>query len=462
MSKILPPTNLFVFRRDLRIEDNTALNQALSTGLPVITAFIIDPRQFDPHPYRSEFSLRFLKESLVELAQALELAAGKLQIWRGIAEDLIPELLKTYNCKALFFNRDYTPFSRLRDGRIEERARAMGVEFHGTDDALINAPQIVTKDDRKPYTIFTPFYKKALKLTAPVPENRPAGTFYAQKLADTVAVESLLHGLAPLHAESSPGGRNAALKILENLGQYSRYNEDRNIPSVPGTTRLGPHHKFGTISIRESLARSTSLFGRDSALVRELYWRDFFTQIAFNFPHVFERSFNAPYDRVEWHDNPDLFSAWCAGETGFPLVDAGMRELNETGFMHNRVRMVVASFLTKDLHLHWQLGERYFAQKLVDYDPAVNNGSWQWAASTGCDAQPYFRIFNPWLQQQRFEQECLYIKKWVPELRELSAKEIHGLAEKRPLFIKNYPTPVVEHSREKRITEEMFQKALGK
>jgi deoxyribodipyrimidine photo-lyase len=451
---------LFVFRRDLRLMDNTALNAALKSGADVIPVFILDPRQVSPHLYRSSPGLQFMKESLIDLNLALKEKGTHLSIIPGIAEDTIPLLLKDNNCSALYFNLDYTPFSIKRDQVISERARSLNVQVFNFDDTLINEPKRVLKDDGKPYTVFTPYYKKALKIDAPLPEKLAQGSFYSKRLPNSISAEEINLTDSYDHEESIHGGRETALKILSQLEHYTNYHEERDIPSIKGTTRLGAHHKFGTISIRESLLRATQIFGRDSTLVRELYWRDFFTQIAFHFPHVFERSFNSAYDKVAWQNQPEWFNAWCLGNTGFPIVDAGMRELNHTGYMHNRVRMIVASFLTKDLLISWRLGEQYFAQKLVDYDPAVNNGSWQWAASTGCDAQPYFRIFNPWLQQERFDSECIYIKKWVPELRNLSAKEIHNLYQQRPLFLNGYPEPIVEHAKQKKLAEDMFRLAV--
>ena len=451
---------IFLFRRDLRLEDNTALNQALKEGYSVIPLFIIDPRQFDPHPYRSDSGQQFLIESLQDLDLQLRRHNSMLHLVRGNAEDIVADLIKASDSTALYFNRDYTPFSRTRDQRISERVASAGATVTHFADTLINAPENVLKDDGKPYTVFTPYYKRAIAREAPLPAPLVAGSFLKEERLARISPTELVPETRSTDANSIMGGRTAALEGLAKLGTHQNYQQERDFPALAGTTRLGAHHKFGTISIRETLAAATKLFGRECTLVRELYWRDFFTQIGFHFPHVFERSFNPAYDRIEWHDDPALFAAWCRGETGFPIVDAGMRELNQSGYMHNRVRMIVASFLTKDLHISWREGERYFARKLVDYDPAVNNGSWQWASSSGCDAQPYFRIFNPWLQQQKFDAACTYIKHWVPELRELTPAEIHGLIESRPLFLTGYPAPIVEHSREKRITEDLFNRAL--
>ncbi len=449
---------IFVFRRDLRLVDNTALNKARASGSPVITLFVRDQRQFEPHPYRSEFGLRFLKQSLVELDRELAANGGGLWVVKGLAEEIVPQIAQKYDVKAVYVNRDYTPFARRRDEALEAACKRIGAGFESMDDALLNSPTHVLKDNGQPYTVFTPFYKRALKTEVAAPTPLANGSWFEGSIKEGERATGLVEPESS-HPETLKGGRKAALVSLSAINTLVDYKVNRDFPARSGTSRLSPHHKFGTISIRESYARAAELFGTTSDFIRELYWRDFFTQIAFHFPHVFERSFNRAYDAVEWDEHPDHFDAWCQGMTGFPIVDAGMRELNATGLMHNRVRMIVASFLTKDLHIHWRLGERYFAQKLIDYDPAVNNGSWQWAASTGCDAQPYFRIFNPWLQQERFDPECRYIKKWVPELESWTAKEIHN-PERDLLRRGSYPESIVDHAREKKRTEELFARAL--
>jgi deoxyribodipyrimidine photo-lyase len=240
------------------------------------------------------------------------------------------------------------------------------------------------------------------------------------------------------------------------LESLSDYEVQRDYPAQDFTSHLSAHNKFGTVSIREVYHRIRKLFGASHTLISELYWRDFFTHIVYHFPHVMGGAFHEKYNGLKWANREDFFKAWCEGRTGFPIVDAGMRELNTTGHMHNRVRMVVSSFLVKDLHIDWRWGERYFAQQLTDYDPAVNNGNWQWAASTGCDAQPYFRIFNPWKQQQRYDLDCEYIKKWIPALRSLPPKDIHDLEKQRERKPGSYPEPIVNHRIASAAAESMF------
>ena len=252
------------------------------------------------------------------------------------------------------------------------------------------------------------------------------------------------------------GGRKRCKNLLDNLKSITNYQSDRNFPSKNQTTKLSAHNRFGTYSIREIYHKITNDLGKNHQLLTELHWRDFFTYTMYHFPHSFSKNFHPKYDKLVWSKNKKNFKKWCEGKTGFPIVDAGMRELNQTGFMHNRVRMVVASFLTKDLHIDWKWGERYFASKLLDYDPSVNVGNWQWAASTGCDSQPWFRIFNPWLQQKKFDPQCVYIKRHIPELENYSTEQIHNWYKQDSSSA--YPCPVVDHKVESNITKEIFKK----
>jgi deoxyribodipyrimidine photo-lyase len=446
--------SLFLFRRDLRLADNTALAAALQQSDQVYTAFIFDPRQVEAHPYRSLNALQFLTSSLRELQVEIEKRGGALQFFYAQPERIVPEIMRAAHLEALYFNADYTPFSKKRDQALAETLQRQDIACHPHHDLLLHAPGVVLKDDGKPYTVFTPFYKRAQRLTVPAPTKIIPGKF----LSTALPLSNLEH-LEVVTPKFNPalrvhGGRSEALAILKRMTDFKNYHEDRDLPALSRTTTLSAHHKFGTVSIRESYDCIRAAFGEQHDLIRELYWRDFFTLIGHYFPHVFERAFHTRYDALAWDEPGDRFYHWAAGKTGFPIVDAGMRELNSSGFMHNRVRMIVASFLTKDLHIDWRLGERYFASKLVDYDPAVNNGSWQWAASTGCDAQPYFRIFNPWLQQKRFDPECVYIKRWIPELTEVTAEIIHNGDKAR--ISSSYPAPMVVHAEEKVVAEAMY------
>lgn len=449
---------LHIFRRDLRLADNTALTAALESSEEVLTCFIFNDRQVGPHRYRSANGLAFMIESLEGLEKDVAAAGGNLMFLHGEPGEVVQQLAAKLKIDAVYFNKDYTPFSRERDAALAAACKKLGLPLYACSDALLTDPETFSKDDGKPYTVYTPFFKRASRLHVAEPA-KPAKLRLARADAPGLVRVSPRAFWPKDEAPKrlSKGGRLEGLAILKHIRDFAAYDEQRNLPAIRGTTLLAPHHKFGTISIRESYHAVASAFSPSHTLIRELYWRDFFTHIGFHFPHVFRGAFHRMYDAVEWSNDKSLFGAWCSGKTGFPIVDAGIRELITTGFMHNRVRMIVASFLTKDLHCSWQLGEEFFARHLTDYDPSVNNGSWQWAASTGCDAQPYFRIFNPWLQQERFDPQCEYIKRWIPELAGLKPKEIHSLHEDDMFRSADYPRPIVEHGTQKIIAEEMFR-----
>lgn len=448
---------LHIFRRDLRLHDNTALQEALSSAEQVIPCFIFDKRQIELNAYKSDNCLLFMANSLKELNDELQKKNSHLYTFYGIAEEMVATLLTQHKIEAVYINRDYTPFSKARDQKIEKICRDLQVDFHVCADALLNEPEQIIKADGKPYTVFTHAFNKAKTLPVAPPRKNTHDNYFHQ--ASPEENTQILPKLLAIQNTNLfvKGGRHEAALLLKEAKKLSNYSDIRNIPSLPGTTKLSAHNKFGTVSIREVYAYIEKAFSRQHTIITELYWRDFFTHIGFHFPRVFGESFHQKYDAIQWSTNEKKFRAWCEGRTGFPLVDAGMRELNTTGFMHNRVRMVTASFLTKDLHIDWRWGEKYFAQQLVDYDPAVNNGNWQWAASTGCDAQPYFRIFNPWLQQEKFDPDCLYIKKWIPELAAFPPKTIHQLYKSMSHLMTNYPLPILDHSMESQKAKMMYK-----
>ncbi|MGV8086745.1 MAG: cryptochrome/photolyase family protein [Candidatus Woesearchaeota archaeon] len=452
---------LHIFRRDLRIEDNTSLIHALENSEKVIPCFIFDDRQIKDNSYKSNNALQFMIECIIDLDTQLQKKGGRIYLFSGIAEEIIEKLINTLKIDAVFYNKDYTPFSKKRDDNINLICKRNNVYFKSFADVLLNEPERILKNDGKPYTIFTPYLKKAKLIQIRSPQNNTYKNYYSNKILIEKSKDIFKKILADNNIDNKvnnnnqgnnrlknnvilKGGRTNAIKLLNNISKLKEYAVTRNIPSINGTSFLSAHNKFGTVSIREVYHTIEHELGIDHILINELYWRDFFTHIAYHFPYVFQNAFNKKYDKIKWSYDEKKFKLWCDGKTGFPLVDSGMRQLNRTGWMHNRVRMVTASFLVKDLHIDWRLGEKYFAQKLIDYDPSVNNGNWQWAASTGCDAQPYFRIFNPWMQQEKFDYECKYIKEWISELQNISPKEIHKI------YINNlknttYPKPIVDH-----------------
>lgn len=450
---------LFIFRRDLRLEDNTGLIHALESSDSVIPCFIFTPEQIKTNPLRNDHCLQFMIESLEDLETQLKEKSSTLYKFYGHPEQILAQCHKELGVDAVFLNKDYTPYSHQRDKKIFDWCQKHGVAFQTFDDALLNDPEQVRKKDGKPYSIFTPYFRYASTLPIARPRLNRHLNYYQKKIAFSENADIYDKILPQRNKQNAvQGGRKEALKILKTLHHFEAYEEARNIPAVKGTTYLSSYLKFTVVSVREVYQAICEQLSKDHELIRELYWRDFFTSIAYFYPNVFEEAFHAEFRKIKWDNKEGLFHAWCNGETGFPIIDAGMRELNTTGFMHNRVRMVVASFLTKDLHIDWRWGERYFAKQLIDYDPAVNNGNWQWAASTGCDAQPYFRIFNPWTQQKKFDPDCIYIKKWVPELKSVSSKTIHEWNEEETdLFAPKYPRPIVDHSIESKLALKMYQ-----
>lgn len=437
-------TSLFIFRRDLRIEDNSALNQAILDSDRVLPYFIFDPRQLKKHPYQSQPALQFMMQSLADLQQAFQAIGFELALYDGLPVDTIKQVFQRHFIKAVYVNRDYTPFSRTRDTELAQVCRSLSIDFHLVSDCLLTEPEQAVKDDGSPYKVFTAFYNNARQFPIALPNTLKKPNFI--KVGSESSVNQPIFPQTEILANSPLGGRTQALAILGQLTKQADYQTQRDYPALDATSRLSAHLKFGTCSIREIYYAIVHQLGAEHPLLRQLYWRDFFTHIAFHYPHVFGKAFHSEYDSLTWDNNRDYFQRWSKGQTGFPIVDAGMRELNASGFMHNRVRMVVASFLVKDLHISWRWGERYFAQHLVDYDPAVNNGNWQWAASTGCDAQPYFRIFNPWLQQQKFDPDCQYIYRWIPELNGIPVDTIHKWHSKHSDA--PYPVPMVDHALE--------------
>ncbi|MGR9014852.1 MAG: cryptochrome/photolyase family protein [Gammaproteobacteria bacterium] len=446
-------TSLFIFRRDLRVHDNLGLLKAMRLSERVIPCFIFDPRQIEPHPYQSKPGLQFMLQSIKDLQQQLQAAGSKLALYHAPPDQVIKQLAEQQQIQAVFINRDYTPFSRLRDDELAAVCKRLGIALVVFSDALLNEPEQVLKKDKKPYQVFTAFYNNAGQLPVAPPQALERRNFLS--IDSGFTIERL--GLSQTETAIN-GGRHQALTILGRLGECAEYKNTRDFPVLEATSKLSAHLKFGTCSVREVYYAISEQLGSEHPLIRQLYWRDFFTHIAYHFPQVFGRAFLEKFAHLHWDNNPEYFQAWCDGKTGFPIVDAGMRELNATGYMHNRVRMTVASFLIKDLHIDWRWGERYFAQHLVDYDPCVNNGNWQWAASTGCDAQPFFRIFNPWRQQLKFDPDCRYIYRWLPELQAFPPKVIHQWDNKRSIC--SYPVPIINHIRESRISIVRFKEAV--
>jgi deoxyribodipyrimidine photo-lyase len=451
---------LFIFRRDLRLHDNTGLIYALKNYDQVIPCFIFTPEQIKKNPYLSKRCLQFMLESLKDLNDQLQTKNGKLYLFWGSFDTIVQKCIKDLNLDAVVVNKDYTPFSQKRDQKIAQVCQNLDVSFHSFEDVLLHPIDMTLKKNHEPYTIFTPYYRHASLISVEKCQSNHHTNYYSKKISFEQSF-SIFKKILPVRVLQQKGGRKEGLKILKNISRFSQYKKLRDFPIKDATTHLSPHMKFTTLSPREVYFALAKEFSKKSDLVRSLYWRDFFTMIVYYFPQVFKGAFKQKFNNISWKNNRAFFQKWCLGKTGCPIVDAGMREMNETGYMHNRVRMIAASYLVKDLHIDWRMGEKYFAQKLIDYDPAVNNGNWQWVASTGADSQPYFRIFNPFTQAQKFDPECLYIKKWIQELKDFSCREIHAWDQKKTSDKKNrYPSPIVEHVLEARKAYEIYKKAL--
>jgi deoxyribodipyrimidine photo-lyase len=446
-------TAAFIFRRDYRLVDNHGLNAALNQSQRVIACFIADPQQIQAHAYQSQPGLQFMLQSLVDLQQQLQTFDSQLAVYYASPEAAILQLFENQAIQAVFFNRDYTPFSRQRDAKIAQICQQLGIDCYSVADNLLNEPEHCLKKDQTPYKVFTAFYHNARQYPVALPQALPI----LQKRLLNIETGFDLQTLSVSIKQTVSGGRTQALALLKTLFQCADYQQQRDFPALNASSHLSAHLKFGTCSVREVYYAIVEQLGSEHPLIRQLYWRDFFTHLAYLFPQVFQGAFLKAFINLNWENNPHYFAAWTVGKTGFPIVDAGMRELNATGLMHNRVRMIVASFLVKDLHIDWRWGERYFAQHLMDYDPCINNGNWQWAASTGCDAQPYFRIFNPWLQQQKFDANCTYIYRWLPELKKFPPAIVHQWDKKYCQCA--YPAPIVNHNLRSQLIKQRFKMA---
>lgn len=430
--------SVFWFRRDLRLFDNHGLYRALTSDHPVLPVFIFDTDILDKLEDRADRRVSFIHSALQAMQEQLLQMGSSLHVFHGKPAAVWPQLLKKYPVREVFTNHDYEPYAMERDAAVEKILQQQAIPFHTFKDQVIFEKNEVLKEDGTPYSVFTPYARKWRSLLskdsfASFPSEKNTGSFYKQK---PVSIPTLSAMGFQTSKEIFPP--SAWTKQL-----VTSYHLKRDLPGEQGTTRLGVHLRFGTISIRQ-LAREAGKL--NDTFMNELIWRDFYHMILWHFPRVGRgKAFKPEYEHVQWRNNEKEFQRWCEGKTGYPIVDAGMRELNATGYMHNRVRMIVASFLTKHLLIDWRWGEAYFANKLLDFDLAANNGGWQWAAGSGCDAAPYFRVFNPYLQTEKFDPTLTYIRKWVPELEDFA-----------------YPPPIVDHAMARKRCLEVYSKALKK
>ncbi len=412
-----PEVAFFWYRRDLRLEDNVALFYALESEYLVIPLFIFDEVILDGLP-KNDARVGFIHDSLSNINQKLQEFGSSLLVKKGITHAVWQALLKEFNVKEVFFNKDYEPYAIQRDLAICELLEANNISSFLYKDQVIFEELEITKADGLPYTVYTPYKNKWLE--------KYQSMSPIQEFDTTSKVHNFHKYNFVFPTLNQIGFEESSLKVIpHNLKNVVNYHETRDFPALDSTSHLSPHLRFGTVSIRKLVNWAAN---KNQVFLSELIWREFFMQILFSFPKVVTHNFKSAYDGIQWRNNEEDFKRWCSGTTGYPMVDAGMRELNETGYMHNRVRMVVASFLCKHLLINWQWGEAYFAEKLLDFDLSANVGNWQWAAGTGCDAAPYFRVFNPEIQLKKFDDKGIYIRKWINE------------------FDLGYGNPMVEHA----------------
>ena len=455
-------TALCWFRRDLRIADHAALFHALRAHERVYCAFVFDTDILGTLSKMDDRRVEFIWHSVSELDEVLRKHGGRLIVHHGRAQDEVPRLASKLNAKAVYANHDYEPQAFARDQAVAATLAENRIEFFSFKDQVIFEKDEVLTQAGRPFTVFTPFKNAWLKkldeffLKAYPVENYLSRLAKTKNEAPIPSLENLGFRATNLLSLGIQPGMSGARTTLQNfLPRMAGYKERRDFPATKGVSYLSVHNRFGTISIRE-LARLATAENNEGARtwLTEIIWRDFYFNILYHFPHVAERAFKAEYANLKFENDKYKFGAWCDGRTGYPLVDAAMRQINETGFMHNRLRMIVASFLVKDLMIDWRWGEQYFAEHLNDFDLAANNGGWQWAASTGCDAQPYFRIFNPITQSEKFDPEGRFIRRYLPELEGLSGAAIHApwlassmdIASAGIVLGKQYPKPIVDHA----------------
>ncbi len=427
--------NIFWFRRDLRLEDNAGLYHALQSGDEVLPVFIFDENILSQLP-KDDARVTFIHDQLQKIQSQLKKIGKSLAIFHGDPFEVYHKILAENNIKTVYTNHDYEPYARKRDLELYQLFKEYNIEFKTSKDQVIFEKSEVVKDDGSPYVVYTPYSNKWKDNFRKTSLNNYNSEDYLDKIASHSYPFMSLKDIGFVRSSIPVTAFDVSVSLIDN------YEATRNFPAMNKTSYLGIYLRFGAVSIRKMVAKA--LQSKNETFLKELIWREFFMQILWHFPHTVNKSFKPKYDEIQWENNKTLFQQWCEGKTGYPFVDAGMRELNATGHMHNRVRMITASFLCKHLLIDWRWGEAYFAQKLLDYEQASNVGNWQWAAGSGVDAAPYFRIFNPTEQIKKFDKDLVYIKKWIPELNSLS-----------------YPQPIVDHkmAREKCLT--IYKEAVG-
>jgi len=465
-------TSVFIFCRDFRLQDNQGLLEALSQSETVIPCFFFTPEQVNDkeNSFKSDNCVQFMIESLEELDQELKKKGSRLFYFYDSPEKALEKLFKSQSqtqtkskIDAVFINHDYTPYAKKREENLQKVCQKYQATFHAIDDYLLLPVQSVTTPNGV-YKKFTPYFRKASleKVLSPQVNKYSNSKYFKKQNKIQGCYTGKLSKFYQFNQKLwRKGGRTNALKIIEKdtlIKAQKDYNKTRNDLNLE-TTNLSAYIKFGCLSIREVYWAFREHLGTKNDLIKQLYWREFYYNLLDAYPHLLGHAMKEKYDKMHWENNPTYFKKWTEGKTGYPIVDAGMRSMNETGFMHNRSRLIVSNFLIKIMYINWEKGEKYFAQTLYDYDPAVNNGNWQWSASTGADSQPYFRVFNPWLQSKKFDPDATYIKKWVPELKNVPAKHLHQWDKYSQEYSDiDYPAPTVDYQKGKAKVQKAYQK----
>jgi len=453
---------VFIFTRDLRIVDNKGLEEAHKLCDSVMPIFIFNDKQVsETNKFKSNKSVQFMIESLDDLNENIVSQKGQLYTFYGNYEKILQYIIKSLDVKCVFCNFDYTPFAKNRSEKLQSVCETNKIDLIQSHDVSLYIPGSIKTSGGEYYQKFTPFYDRVLKLNVDTPLIAKKINWYKvnKSLNNILDInDAYIRLTTPDINNIVEGGRNNALKILHNIGDFTKYDDERNILIKP-TTQLSAYLKFGCVSPREVYYNIKTHFNINHALIRQLIWRDFYLHLVDGFPRVLEgKSLKLKYDNIVWSNNKEHFKLWCEGKTGYPIVDACMKQLNTTGYMHNRGRLITASFLVKILQIDWRWGELYFATKLVDYDPASNNGNWQWVAGSGADSQPYFRIMNPWTQSEKFDKDGLYIKKWLPELESVKSSDLHKWDKMLNSYDVNYPLPIVDYGLMRTKTLELYKK----
>jgi len=466
--------SIFIFRKDLRLIDNNGLIKALRKSIHVIPIFIFTPEQLINNKYKSNNCVQFMIESLNDLDNNLRNKNSKLFYFFGKPYKVILEIINNMKIDAIYVNKDYTPYSKLRDHKIEQKCLSNNIKFHSYEDILMYPIGSIKNNNGNIYNKFSPFFNTAKKITVRPTNNNIYSNYYSNKnkIDNEFKYDKNKFYKYNKHI-ATHGGRKYALKILNNIHKFKNYNYEKNILSIP-TTRLSAYIKFGCVSIREVYYKFKNQLGMKNDLIRQLYWREFYYNITEYNPNILSTNWNDKnlknkYKKINWirycnasDKQQKQFKAWCNGNTGFPIVDAAMRQLNITGYMENRGRLIVGSFLIKNLFFHWAEGEKYFSKHLIDIDVSNNTNNWMWISGSGTDSQPYFRIFNPSLQSKNYDPDCIYIKKWIPELETIDNNHIHEWNKYYNLYPNiNYPCPIIDYSLTAKKTIELYHKALS-